>query len=312
MPALPTLDRRSFCQLALVPLALPLAGCGGGEEGYQPQFTSERPRRRELSFAVHPLHNPALLHQIYGPLVEYLNATTRGPRFALVASRDYATFNGRLAARDFDFALPNPYQTVRAAAAGYSIFAKVAGDDGFRGLILTRRDSPIRTIADLRGKTISYAAPTAVAGAMLPQYYLHRHGLPLSATRSLYVGSMESALRSLGIGASDAAAVWPGPWQKFRESDPAAASALQVRWETPHLVNNGVVVRDGILPGVTARILAALRRLGDDEAGRRLLRGLGVAGFEPATSRTYDPVRRFLSEFSRTVRPIDLPAGVAA
>ena len=306
------MNRRLVCQLAFLPLILPLAGCGRSEESYEPGFVNPRSRatRHRLSFAVHPLHNPVMLDRIFRPLTDYLTATV-GARFKLVSSRDYASFDRRLAEGAFDFALPNPYQVVRSAGHGYRVFGKVAGDQDFHGLILTRRDSPIRSIGQLRGKTIGYPAPTAVAATMLPQRFLHDNGVPLSSTRTVYVGSMESAIRSLIAGACDAAAIWPDPWQKFRRSDPEGARLLEVRWRTPHLVNNGLVVGRSVPQEKTGQVLAALTELSRSARGQALLDSMSIRAFEPADDRTYAPVRQFLREFSRTVRPIDLPDGVA-
>ena len=110
------MNRRLVCQLAFLPLVLPLAGCGRSEESYEPGFVNPRSRAtaHRLSFAVHPLHNPVMLDRIFRPLTDYLTATL-GARFKLVSSRDYASFDRRLAEGAFDFALPNPYQVVRSA-----------------------------------------------------------------------------------------------------------------------------------------------------------------------------------------------------
>ena len=305
------MHRRTFCQFAFLPLLLPLVGCGRREDDYEPAFSSRPRGAGSFSFAVHPLHNPALLHAIYGPLIDYLNVMIPGSRFRLVASRDYAAFQDRLDSRDFHFALPNPYQAVCAAGRGYRIFAKMAGDEDFRGLILTRRDSPVEAIADLRGRRIAYPAPTAVAATMLPQHFLHQNGVPLASTRTRYVGSMESALESLVLGSSDAAAVWPDPWSKYVRAKPERARQLAVRWRTPHLVNNPLVVRDDVPAGLAADLLRALTGLGRSAPGRQLLARMSVAGFEAADDRTYDPVRLFLRDFSRTIRPLDLPPALA-
>lgn len=284
--------------------ALSLGACGTPEPDYQPGFETRQAERPEYSFAVHPLHNPVLLLKTYGPLVEYLNASVPGVKFRLVASRDYAAYSRRLAAREFDFALPNPYQAVQAAGSGYRIFGKVGGDENFRGIILVRRDSPIRSPAQFRGKTISYPAPTAVAATMLPQYYLHTRGAPFKTTRPIYVGSMESAIESLRSGKADGAATWPDPWEKYRRAHPAASRELEARWVTPPLVNNALIVRESVPADVAEHMLAALRRLSSTAAGRRLLKRLAVKDFEPADDATYDPVRGFLRDFSATVRPL--------
>lgn len=303
--------RRTVCQLAFLPFLLPLVGCGREEQDYAPSFATGPRREEGISFAVHPLHNPALLHAVYSPLIDHLNRTVPGQAFRLVASRDYANFDRRLLAGQFDFALPNPYQAIRAAAAGYRIFGKMAGDENFRGLILTRRDSPVRRFADLRGRRIAFPAPTAVAATMLPQYFLHRNGLPLADYRPLYVGSMESAMESLATGGCDAAAVWPDPWEKLLRLDPDRAALLTVRWQTPALVNNALVAHPGLDPALVDLVLASLVSLDRSAAGRALLASLEVNGFERADDSTYDPVRRFLTDFSRSVRPLDLPAELA-
>src|SRR6185436_46063 len=92
----------------------------------------------ERLFAVHPLHTPRELHRTYGPLVDYLNLHIDGAVLRLVASSDYAAFEEQLYAGKFDFALPNPYQTLRSLDCGYVVFGKVGNDDDFRGILLTR------------------------------------------------------------------------------------------------------------------------------------------------------------------------------
>lgn len=295
---------RPISRIAAIAYLLVLIGCHTAEGAYEPAFVEGETAERVYSFAVHPLHNPALLHKTYGPLIEYLNANGGGAKFKLIASRDYAAFGRRMAAQEFAFALPNPYQAVQSTSSGYRIFGKMSGDDNFRGIILTRRGAGPATLEGLRGKTISYPAPTAVAATMLPQYYLHAHGVPLSATRTVYVGSMESAIESVATGSSDAAAIWPDPWEKFVRQRPDVARKLEIRWTTPSLVNNALVVHHSVPPAVSQRVLRALEELSASAEGRRLLRRIAVRGFEKADQQTYEPVRRFLVDFSRNVRPL--------
>jgi len=67
-------------------------------------------------------------------------------------------------------------------------------DENFRGIILVRKDSAIENVADLKGKAVSYPAPTALAAAMMPQYYLQTHGLDvMNDLDNRYVGSQASS-----------------------------------------------------------------------------------------------------------------------
>jgi phosphonate transport system substrate-binding protein len=293
---------RACTHLLMTACILALGACGPRDSAYTPQFAERSEADAAYTFGVHPLHNPDMLLKTYGPLVDHLNARLGGRRIKLVASRDYDTFNKRIAAGEFDFALPNPYQAIHAMASSYRVFGKVSGDRDFRGLILVRKSGPLRTIEDLRGRRISFPAQTAVAATMLPQHFIVNNGVRLEETRIVYVGSMESAIQSVLSGASDAAGIWPDPWRKFVALHPTEAARLEVRWQTPHLVNNALVARQSISEPVVTGVMRALEELSDTPNGRKLLASMAVKGFEPANAETYRPVRTFLCDFSAQVR----------
>ncbi len=202
---------------------------------------------------IHPLHNPKRLFEVYGPIVDFLNANMPEADFTLEASRNYEEFDRKLYSGHFDFAMPNPYQTVNSLKHGYRVFGKMADDDDFRGIILVRRDSGIKTVADLKGKAVSYPAPTALAATMMPQYYLHTHGIDVNRDiENRYVGSQESSIINVLRGHVAAGATWPVPWKTFSKENPQLASQLEVKWQTEPLQNNGWVVRKD-LPTVGSR-----------------------------------------------------------
>lgn len=281
------------------------AGCGrGNAEGYVPSYAARTDERAAvLSFGVHPLHNPQRLFEVYGPIVDYLNRNLQGTRVQLEASRSYEEFEKKLFSRHFDVALPNPYQTLESVAQGYRVFGKMGDDDQFRGILIVRRDARIETVDDLREKTVSFPAPTALAATMMPLFFLHSKGLDVNGgIRRLFTGSQESSIMNVYIGRSAAAATWPVPWKTFVERNPERARELVVKWETPSLVNNGLVVRDDV-PGKLADELASLLfSLQESEEGRRLLAAIPLSRFEPATEETYAPVRDFLRRYHEVIR----------
>ncbi len=294
--------------LVFMALTAALVSCRpGGENGYVPQFADKvAGGTTEYVFGVHPLHNPARLFAVYGPIVEQLNAAVPGVRFRLEASRNYEEFEKKLYARRFEFALPNPYQTVRSLGHGYRVFGKMGDDQNFRGTILIRRDSGINTVADLKGKSVSYPAATALAATMMPQYYLHTHGLDVNRDiRNVYVGSQESSIMSVYLGNVAAGATWPVPWLAFLREQPEKARELEVKWETETLPNNSLVARDDVPPQIVEQVGVVLFALHTNEQGRSMLERVPLSRFEPATDGTYDVVREYIRHFSAAVRPVD-------
>lgn len=270
------------------------------EPQYIKSATSQKPLIR---FAVHPLHNPELLHEVFGPLITYLNQNIKEVYFQLEASVNYAAFEEKIKKREIEFALPNPYQTLLATKYGYKIFAKMGDDHNFRGIILIRKDSGIKSIMDLKGKIISYPAATALAATMLPQYYLFTKGLKVTSdTKSLYVGSQESSIMNVYLKTSQAGATWPPPWNAFVAKNPEIARELEVKWQTQTLPNNGLVVRDDVSPELVNKVKKVILDLGHHKQGKKILADIGLSQFESADEKNYAAVKKFIDEFAKKIR----------
>ncbi len=292
---------------ALIAVLL-LTGCGGAQDAvYEPSFSSKAASNvKEYVVGVHPLHNPQRLVETYGPILEYIDAAIPGAHFRLEASRNYEEFEKKLYSGRFDFAMPNPYQTVLSLKHGYHVFGKMGDDDNFRGIILVRKGSDIRTVRDLKGKKVAYPALTALAATMMPQYYLHTHGIDVNRDiENLYVGSQESVIMNVLRGHVAAGATWPLPWLTFSAEHPELASQLEVKWQTGTLPNNGWVVRKDVPPALVSQFATALFGLNASAQGRKMLERLPISRFEPASDASYAPVRAYLEVFSRTVRPVE-------
>ncbi len=290
-------------------LLIVFSGCRNeaGNDNYTPLYSTTRPLSTQpvYIFGVHPLHNPTHLFEVYQPMIDYINERLVGGQLRLEASRDYPSFDKKLLEGHFDFALPNPYQTVTASDHGYRIFGKMGDDQNFRGIILVRKDSNINSVDDLRGKTISYPASTALAATMMPQWYLYEHGIDINKDIiNSYVGSQESSIMNVYLGKSAAAATWPPPWRAFVKKRPEVGKAVMVKWETFSLPNNGLVARGDVPDAIIKQVAQIIITLHTHEEGRKILRGMELSRYEKADDKTYEPVREFIKKFETKVRPI--------
>jgi phosphonate transport system substrate-binding protein len=301
---------RLLWQIGILMLAaFGLISCNRDESGgkSEPLYAAKpATANKEYVFAIHPLHNPVRLFEVYGPLIEYLNRNIPGTTFRLEASRNYEEFESKLYARQFNFALPNPYQTLNSLGHGYHVIAKMGDDFRFTGIILVRRDSSIKKVSDLKGKKVSYPARTALAATMMPQYYLQTHGLDVNRDiENLYVGSQESSIMNVYLGNVAAAATWPLPWDAFQKEHPDKARELQVKWETEPLINNGVVARDDVPEALVKQVAQLLDTLHNSEEGKAILARMPLSRFELADDSRYRVIEDFLHKFSQNVRPLD-------
>ena len=294
---------RTIC--AAVLLLLPSLWARAAE-AYRPSgiAATERP----LIFGIHPYSTPQDLFKAYEPIARYLEARVPGLHLRIEASRDYRDFEAKLAAGHFDFALPNPYETLLSLDHGYRVIAKMTPDDDFRGLIVARKDRHLHSPKDLIGKTMAFPSATAVAGTMLPLLYLHDHGVDVGHDLTIrYVGSQFSSLLTAYSGDVAACGSTVRFWRVWSRDNPAKAAELEVLWRTDSLPHNGVVARHDVPAGLARRVAAALAALDKDPSVDQRQFTEDQGHFELATDATYQPVRDFLVRYDKA---IGLPAAL--
>ncbi|OQX20688.1 MAG: hypothetical protein BWK76_00565 [Desulfobulbaceae bacterium A2] len=271
-------------------------------EGYRP--SGAEVTDTSFVFGIHP-YNPQTMLADYAPVMRYLEQWLPGNRFVVEASKDYADYEEKLARRHFHFSLPNPYQTVLALAHGYRVIAKMTPDENFCGLIVARADSPLKKPRDLNGKTVCFPSATAVAGTMLPLFFLHQQGVALESLTIKYVGSQDSSI--LTAFAGDAAACGStvrffGTWAK---KNPEQAQQMRILWQTDSLPHNAVVVRDDVSAGLADRVARALAGMDRDADLDQSQFTKDQQHFVLANDDTYQRMRDFLRAYDEA---IGLPA----
>lgn len=256
--------------------------------------------------APHPLYNPQKLSETFQPLVDHLNRRLSGARIELEGSRDYQAYEQKFRARGPAFLMPNPWQTIEAMKVGYHVVAMWGDADDFKGIFIVRQDGGIKTPVDLKGKAISYPSRTALAAAIMPQYFLHTKGIDINKDiQNLYVGSQESSIMNVYMRTSAAGATWPPVWRLFQKDHPTEAAELKVMWETPSLINNSVMARDDVPQAVRQLVLQALLDLKKTPEGKKILAGMETARFHASDDASYDIVRPYVARFEKEVRPVE-------
>jgi phosphonate transport system substrate-binding protein len=273
------------------------------------QYSSTSPNDNGVivyRLAIHPLHNPQKLFEAYQPLVDYLNSELQYIKIELEASRDYRTFEKKFRARQPELLLPNPWQTLQAMDSGYHVIGMAGDADDFKGIFIVRKDTDIIDPPQLKGKRVSYPAPTALAAAIMPQYFLYTHGIDINQDiKNVYVGSQESSIMNVYLSNVTVGATWPPSWRSFKKDNPEQAKQLKVVWQTPSLINNSVMIRDDVPDKISKQIQSLLINLGDSEHGQVILTGMETARITSANDEDYDVVRTYIKNFEDKVRPVE-------
>lgn len=267
------------------------------QSGYQPSAAVQQHKHHYI-VGIHPYLNSQKLYSAYAPILAYLETQVDNADFTLETSSDYTSYEQKLHAGHFHFALPNPYQTLDSLSVGYRVMARMAPDSVFKGLIIARKDSQIRQVQQLKHQSIAFTAKTALAATMMPKYYLYMNGVNVDKDmQPRYVTSQFSAIMNVYNKDTFAAATWPIAYKAWQQEFPAQADSLEVLWETPSLVNNAWVVRSDVPDVLANRVAELLISLSYHESGKKLLLPTACDGFLPATDQDYAPVAEFIRAY---------------
>ena len=227
-----------------------------------------------------------------------LTKLTGIPVRVTVAS-DYAAVVEALRNRTADLAFVHPGGYVlasREAKATIVVRNLWHGKSSFTSRIFVRKDSGIKSVEELRGRTIAFVDPASSSGYIYPMVLLIQKGLvkdrdPKTFFKEVvFSGAHDASMRALLNGHVDAIASFDLAREQYLR-DPAERERLIFVAETPEIPEAGIAARPGLDPAVFAKIRAALLQIRAPEYADLLKRLYEIDGFAPAEDRDYDPVR---------------------
>jgi len=222
-----------------------------------------------------------------------------GAPVRVTVASDYAAVIEALRNRTADLAFVHPVGYVLASReAKARIVARNLwhGKSTFTSRIYVRKASGIKTLDDLRGKTMAFVDPTSSSGYTYPMVLLIQRGLvrdrdPKTFFREVvFAGAHDAAMRALLNGHVDSIASFDMAREQYL-SDPAEREKITFVAETPPIPEAGIAARDGLDPAAFARVRGALLQMRGPAYAALLKRMYDIDGFEPAEDRDYDPVR---------------------
>ena len=259
---------------------------------------STRAADKPLHLVLTPSQKPTDLMAAGEEFGRVLGQLVGVPVRVTVAS-DYAAVVEALRNQTADLAFVHPAGYVLAnREAKARIVAKNQwhGKTTFTSRIYVRKDSGIKTLEDLRGKTMAFVDPASSSGYIYPMVLLIEKGLvknrdPKTFFREVvFAGSHDASMRALLNGHVDAIASFDMAREQYLK-DPAERERLAFVAETPPIPEAGIAAREKLDPALFAKVREALLKIGGPTHAALLKRLYDIDGFEPAEDREYDPVR---------------------
>lgn len=258
---------------SLMSVFLSVAQAGGGEG--------------ELVFGVFPYLSPSQTVEQYAPLKEHLSKALGVP-VTLRSAPDYRQFIERTQSGEYDiiFAAPHMGRLAekrdgyrRLAQTGYQIVV----------VVLTRKDGPVQTLADLKGRSLAVGAKLSMSYQVTDQA-LGKHGLALGRdVKFINTASFSNVPEALIHGEADAGATGTLLWDTAPADQRQALREIHRSAPVPGFL---LLAHSRLPPETLRKLEQALFAFKNTAAGKVYFQKTQQTDFRPldeATMKRIDP-----------------------
>ncbi|AIJ47326.1 putative selenate ABC transporter substrate-binding protein [Comamonas testosteroni] len=241
-----------------------------------------------------PDEAPTELQRKFKPLGEYLSQAT-GMKVVFTPVSDYAAVVESLATRKLDLAWLGGFTYVQAKIRtnGTAIpIVQRAEDAVFTSKFITA-DPAIKTLADLKGKTFAFGAPSSTSGSLMPRFFLQQDGLnPEKDFKTVaYSGAHDATVAFVAAGKAEAGVLNTSVWDKLVESKKVDTSKVRVFATTPTYFDYNWTVRGDLDPAIVKKLTAAFLALDPSKPEHKAIMDLQRASkFIATDTKNYDGI----------------------
>lgn len=206
---------------------------------------------------------------------------------------------------DFAFFTAMTYVFAEKEAGAKVLLKKVWADPFYYSMILTKKNSNIKKVEDLKGKKFGFVDEKSTSGYLYPQVLMRKKNI--SVKEGKFSGSHSQSVNWLDQGEVDAIAVFSdditgkgSAYVKYSKT-PNPQAQVRILWKSEPIPNDPFCVRQDFYdqyPKLTHNLMFALIDVVDKLkiSSKDVKETVGAQSFTPATQRQYDPVREMVKE----------------
>jgi len=242
-----------------------------------------------------PDEAPTELQRKFKPLGDYLKKAT-GLDVEFIPVTDYAAVVEGLATNKLDLAWLGGFTYVQARLrtnGGVVPIVQRAEDAKFTSRFIVPLNSTAKTLADLKGKTFAFGAPSSTSGSLMPRYYLLKAGIdPEKDFKSVaFSGAHDATVAFVAAGRAEAGVLNASVMDKLVEEHNPNAAKVRVLAITPPYFDYNWTVRPGTDPALTKKLTDAFLALDPSKPAMKEIMDLQRASkFIPTQNSNYDGI----------------------
>ncbi|WAT83085.1 putative selenate ABC transporter substrate-binding protein [Delftia acidovorans] len=241
-----------------------------------------------------PDEAPTELQRKFEPLGKYLSAQT-GMKVVFTPVTDYAAVVESLATRKLDLAWLGGFTFVQAKIRtnGTAIpIVQREEDAKFTSKFITANPA-IKTLADLKGKSFAFGAPSSTSGSLMPRFFLQQDGInPEKDFKTVaFSGAHDATVAFVAAGKAEAGVLNASVWDKLVETKKVDTSKVRVFATTPPYFDYNWTVRGDLDPALVKKLTDAFLALDPAKPEHKAILELQrAARFVPTQASNYEGI----------------------
>ena len=189
-----------------------------------------------IVFTYTPVEDPAVYENIFKPFTTHLaQCTAKKVVFFQVqsnASEIEAMRSGRLHVGGFSTG-PTAFAVNIAGAVPFAVKGTEKEFQGYNLIVIVKKDSPFKTMADLKGKKVAHTSPSSNSGHMAPMALFPKQGLtPEKDYKILFSGKHDQSILGVKSGDYDAAPVASDVFHRMAVRGQIKEDDFRVIWKS--------------------------------------------------------------------------------
>lgn len=201
-----------------------------------PKDPSKLKNPSTLVFTYTPVEDPAVYENIFKPFTTHLAQCT-GKRVVFYqvqsnAAEIEAMRSGRLHVGGFSTG-PTAFAVNLAGAVPFAVKGTEKEFQGYQLFMIVKKDSPFKTLPDLKGKRVAHTSPSSNSGHMAPNALFPKEGLtPDKDYKILFSGKHDQSILGVRSGDYDAAPVASDVFHRMASRGQIKEDEFRVIWKS--------------------------------------------------------------------------------
>ena len=219
-----------------------------------------------VNFGVEPYDAGAKFEAAYQSLTSVLSKSLNCP-VNLIITDNYTNEVEAMKAGKIDVGEFGPLGYIFAHSVAnaqpVAVFADKTGKPvTYTAALWVPADSPIKTVADLKGHTVAFSDPGSTSGNLLPRYAMIQAGLnPDKDVKIEFAGGHPQSLLALTNGKVDAGEINSQQQATATAAHQFDASKFRMIWQSAPIQNDPITVRGNLSAAFKAAVTKALLKM---------------------------------------------------